>query len=136
MSNADNILYNDYSIKLGKAIIWSNKITTDNNSKFLGLLKYLFQSKANTKNTSQIVHSSTAVLIFDANGIILNANDTFLSITKYTLPDLEGQHYDNLVNKQHKDSLEYKSFWKNLQQGTCSNNTIQIITKDNQKFGC
>ena len=90
----------------------------------------LFNLESNPKQNYQILNGCFAILEFDINGIILNANNTFLSITKYSMAELKGQHYDNLIAERHKNSLEYQQFWENLRQGKYLNTEVQLLAKD------
>jgi methyl-accepting chemotaxis protein len=65
----------------------------------------------------EAIGKSLAVIEFDVNGIIQNANDNFLSTLGYTMDEIKGQHHSLFVDPSYKNSHEYKAFWKNLGNG-------------------
>ncbi|MCC9621348.1 PAS domain-containing methyl-accepting chemotaxis protein [Thalassospira sp. MA62] len=71
----------------------------------------LLQSVFDAINTSQ------AVIEFDLNGYILDANANFLEVIGYSLDEIKGKHHSMFVPEDERDSAEYRTFWKNLNQG-------------------
>ena len=60
---------------------------------------------------------SQAVIEFDTKGIVLTANENFLSAIGYRLDEIQGQHHRMFVEPSFASSAEYKLFWNNLSQG-------------------
>ncbi len=60
---------------------------------------------------------SQAVIEFDLDGTILDANENFLRATGYALPDLVGRHHRMLVDPAHADTGAYADFWRRLGAG-------------------
>lgn len=58
-----------------------------------------------------------AVIEFDLDGTILNANPNFLSLTGYTLPEVVGQHHSMFCAPETAGSTAYKEFWEKLARG-------------------
>ncbi|TAD98148.1 MAG: HAMP domain-containing protein [Bacteroidetes bacterium] len=54
---------------------------------------------------------------FDVHGIILYANEAFLSQMKYSLDEIKGKHHRMFVPKDKVDSAEYTNFWNDLRMG-------------------
>jgi methyl-accepting chemotaxis protein len=65
----------------------------------------------------EAIGKSQAVIEFDINGIIQNANDNFLNALGYSMDEIKGQHHSLFVERAYQNSLEYKTFWKNLGNG-------------------
>ncbi|MGO4674083.1 PAS domain S-box protein [Bosea sp. 2YAB26] len=42
------------------------------------------------------INRSQAVIEFDLNGMILNANENFLNVLGYTLDEIRGQHHPHV----------------------------------------
>lgn len=63
------------------------------------------------------ISKSKAVIEFDVDGNILVANDNFLSVMGYTLPEIVGKHHSMFVDVQEKQSQEYRAFWQALKRG-------------------
>jgi methyl-accepting chemotaxis protein len=73
----------------------------------------------NTDYASQIsaIHKCMAVIEFDPQGNILNANDNFLQVTGYDRSELVGQHHRKFVDPAYANSAEYRDFWVALAKG-------------------
>ncbi len=63
------------------------------------------------------MNRSQAVIHFDLDGTILDANDNFLSAMGYSLDEIKGRKHGMFVEKDHAASTEYRQFWKNLAEG-------------------
>ena len=51
-----------------------------------------------------------AVIEFDINGIVLRANDNFLSVVNYQSDDIVGKHHRIFVEESYANSHDYKNF--------------------------
>jgi methyl-accepting chemotaxis protein len=60
---------------------------------------------------------STAVIEFDLNGNVLNANDRFLSGMGYSLAQIKGKHHRTFCAPEEYNSPEYQNFWRRLNNG-------------------
>ena len=60
---------------------------------------------------------STAVIEFDLNGNVLNANERFLSGMGYSLAQIKGKHHRMFCEPQEYNSAEYANFWRRLNNG-------------------
>jgi methyl-accepting chemotaxis protein len=60
---------------------------------------------------------STAVIEFDLNGNVLNANDRFLSGMGYSLAQIKGKHHRMFCTPEEYNSAEYQNFWRRLNNG-------------------
>jgi methyl-accepting chemotaxis protein len=58
-----------------------------------------------------------AVIEFSLDGVILNANDNFLSTFGYELGELVGQHHRVFCDREYAASAEYARFWEHLGSG-------------------
>jgi len=63
------------------------------------------------------INKAQAVIEFDLAGIVLAANDNFLSALGYTLDEIKGRHHSMFVDPAFRESAEYKQFWRNLNEG-------------------
>src|SRR5262249_52075303 len=63
------------------------------------------------------IDKSQAVIEFELNGVIRNANENFLRTVGYTMDEIRGQHHRIFVDPAEADSAEYQSFWQKLGQG-------------------
>jgi methyl-accepting chemotaxis protein len=58
-----------------------------------------------------------AVIQFDLEGNILDANENFLKTVGYSLAEIKGQHHRMFVDSEYSMSNEYHNFWKSLASG-------------------
>lgn len=64
------------------------------------------------------VNKAQAVIHFNLDGTIIDANENFLKTLGYTLPEVKGQHHSMFVDADYAKSPEYKEFWEKLNAGT------------------
>ncbi len=91
--------------KLIKVVKFASDITERRNER--ALLQSVFEA----------ISSSQAVIEFDLDGNILNANENFLSVMGYSLDEIKGKHHSMFVPKEFRNTSEYRSFWQSLNQG-------------------
>jgi methyl-accepting chemotaxis protein len=60
---------------------------------------------------------STAVIEFDLNGNVLNANDRFLNGMGYSLAQIKGKHHRMFCTPEEYNSVDYQNFWRRLNNG-------------------
>lgn len=87
--------------------------------------------RLNAEMRSQIkaIHRSNAVIEFDLNGLILHANEKFLSLMGFTLPEVVGRHHSIFVSEEYKKSDEYAGFWRTLRNGEFLQGEFQRLAK-------
>lgn len=60
---------------------------------------------------------STAVIEFDLDGHVINANDQFLNAMGYRLEQIRGKHHSLFCTREESDSSAYRDFWACLNRG-------------------
>ncbi len=63
------------------------------------------------------LHRVQAVIEFDLEGTILEANANFLQTLGYTLEEIRGRHHSMFVDPEHVRSTTYRDFWARLGKG-------------------
>ncbi|MFK5073289.1 PAS domain S-box protein, partial [Klebsiella pneumoniae] len=63
------------------------------------------------------LNKSQAVIEFDNNGVIIDANALFLGTLGYTLGEIKGKHHSMFVDPAEVRSDAYKQFWASLNAG-------------------
>ena len=63
------------------------------------------------------IGKAQAVVEFDVNGNVLDANANFLDVMGYELADIKGEHHRMFCEAEYANSLEYKKFWQKLNRG-------------------
>jgi methyl-accepting chemotaxis protein len=66
----------------------------------------------------EAIHKVQAVIAFDLDGTVLEANDNFLAAMGYTRGEVVGQHHSLFVEPGQRDSEAYRAFWAALRNGT------------------
>jgi PAS domain S-box-containing protein len=95
----------------------------DLNGKPFKVVKYATdmteQKLRNADYTGQIaaIRKSQAVITFDMNGTVLDANHHFLNALGYALEEIKGRHHSMFVDETYRQSPEYKEFWAKLNRG-------------------
>ncbi|SFJ76987.1 methyl-accepting chemotaxis sensory transducer with Pas/Pac sensor [Bosea sp. OK403] len=72
---------------------------------------------ANYEGQVAAIRKSQAVIEFDLAGIVLDANETFLSVLGYSLADIKGKHHSMFVDPQARSGEAYTRFWQKLGRG-------------------
>jgi methyl-accepting chemotaxis protein len=60
---------------------------------------------------------SQAVIEFELDGTILDANANFLSALGYTRDEIVGKHHSMFIDAEYRASAEYRRFWTDLAAG-------------------
>lgn len=58
-----------------------------------------------------------AVIEFTLAGEVITANENFLKVLGYSLPEIQGRHHRMFVNPTYAQSAEYQDFWRKLNAG-------------------
>jgi methyl-accepting chemotaxis protein len=65
----------------------------------------------------EAIRKSQAVVEFDMDGLLLDANDNFLAVMGYQLDDVKGEHHRVFCDDDYAASLDYRKFWQKLNRG-------------------
>ena len=60
---------------------------------------------------------SQAVIEFELDGTVITANQNFLTVLGYTLPEIQGRHHRMFVEPAFAAGAEYAQFWERLRRG-------------------
>ncbi|BCB17323.1 methyl-accepting chemotaxis protein [Bosea sp. ANAM02] len=72
---------------------------------------------ANSEAQIAAIRKSQAVIEFNLDGIVLDANENFLNAVGYRLDEIKGQHHRLFIAPEQHQSDEYKRFWAKLGRG-------------------
>lgn len=116
-------------MKNGKDIELQTTTTkkTEINNKSADLI--LSQEALDNRGIVDALNRSYAVISFDMEGRILEANDNFLSVFNYERDEIIGKHHRVLVDKEESSSSRYDAFWANLNKGNFSTGVVKRIGK-------
>lgn len=127
--------------KNGKSVFIqaSYKPLKDENEEIFEILKFaqdITEKKLTTLyNQAQIkaINKSQAIIEFDMNGFILDANENFLEAMGYSLDEIINKHHGIFCDKTYLNSMEYKKFWEKLSKGIFDTGKYLRIGKNNKK---
>lgn len=74
-----------------------------------------------------------AVIEFNLDGTIITANDNFLTVVGYSLEEIQGKHHSMFVESEYANSIEYKQFWKQLNNGEFLSGQFKRINKKGEE---
>ena len=63
------------------------------------------------------ITKSQAIISFELDGTIIEANDAFLNAMGYRLDEIQGRHHSMFVPPEEVSSPEYRRFWRILAEG-------------------
>ncbi len=76
--------------------------------------------KARTAELAGLVDAmqkAQAVVEFDMDGLLVNANENFLGLMGYAIDDVRGEHHRVFCDDDYAASLAYRKFWQKLNRG-------------------
>ncbi len=65
----------------------------------------------------EAIGKSQAVIEFNMDGVVLNANENFLVTLGYSLSDVQGKHHRMFMPSEDRDTAPYREFWAALNRG-------------------
>ncbi len=83
---------------------------------------------ANFEGQIEAIGKAQAVIEFNMDGTIIDANDNFLNAVGYRLEEIKGQHHRMFVEPTFAHSAEYAEFWAKLNRG-------EYETKEYKRLG-
>ncbi|OAH37738.1 methyl-accepting chemotaxis protein [Methylorubrum populi] len=89
------------------------------------------QTRRNAGYEGQItaINRSQAVIHFDLDGTITDANQNFLDTVGYGLDEIRGRHHSLFVDPEEAGSAAYADFWKALAKGTYQAGEFRRLAK-------
>ena len=76
------------------------------------------------------ISRSQAVIEFDLDGTIVEANENFLQALGYSLAEIKGKHHSIFVPTGERDSASYREFWAKLNRGQFEAGQYKRVRKD------
>ncbi|WP_374345648.1 PAS domain S-box protein [Phenylobacterium sp.] len=80
------------------------------------------------------INRAQAVIEFDPQGYVLNANENFLGLAGYSLAEIKGQHHSIFMPDGANKSTEYRQFWRALGEGEVQNGEFRRLGKNGREF--
>ena len=83
-----------------------------------------FEGKMNAASRAQVI------VEFSPDGIVMAANENFLTVSGYALHEVKGQHHRLFCEPAYANSGEYAALWQKLQRGELEAGVYQQRGKD------
>jgi len=77
---------------------------------------------------------SNAVISFNMDGTIIDANENFLKTLGYSLHEVKGKHHRMFVESEYSRSADYRNFWETLNRGEYFVGTYTRVNKNGQEI--
>jgi methyl-accepting chemotaxis protein len=92
------------------------------------------QAAAEGKGQLEAINRVQAVIEFTLAGVILSANDNFLTMLGYRLDEVRGQHHSMFVEPAYRTSDDYRRFWEKLARGEYDAGQYKRVGKNGREF--
>jgi methyl-accepting chemotaxis protein len=77
----------------------------------------------------EALNRSQAVIEFEMDGTIINANENFLKVMGYSLREIQGEHHQMFCDDEYSRTPEYRQFWKALRAGEFQSGEFKRVGK-------
>ena len=74
-----------------------------------------------------------AVIEFEPDGTIVDANQNFLDATGYRLEEIQGQHHGMFCEEAYRHSPQYRQFWEKLNRGEADAGEVRRFGKNRKE---
>lgn len=112
----------------------------DENNKVIKVIKFASDitaqkaQAADTMGQIEAIGKSQAVIEFNLDGTIIDANDNFCQTLGYSIEEIRGRHHSMFAEPEYANSQEYKAFWQNLNQGQFDSGEYKRIGKGGKEI--
>ena len=86
------------------------------------------------RQTLEALKRSQAVVEFELDGTVIDANENFLKAVGYSIADIRGRHHSMFVDAAERDSAEYRAFWDALRRGECKAGEFRRVGKGGREI--
>jgi PAS domain S-box-containing protein len=90
----------------------------------------LIQSEKNLAEVLTAINRTTAVVEFEADGTIIEANQIFLNLMGYEKHEIIGKQHKMFVHNDEVENKEYKKFWEEIGSGKIVGGEYKRVKKD------
>lgn len=91
-------------------------------------------AEADSAGQIAAIHEAQAVIAFDLDGTIREANANFCKATGYREDEIVGRHHRIFVDPAQAAGAEYAAFWRDLAQGIFQAGQFRRIGKDGSEI--
>ena len=80
------------------------------------------------------IGKSQAVISFNLDGTVIDANENFLAAIGYSIDEIRGEHHRLFVDQATRQSSEYEEFWSALRRGEFQAGEFRRVTKKGREL--
>ncbi len=84
--------------------------------------------------TYDALNKVQAIIEFNVDGTIINANENFCSAIGYSLSEIQNKHHRIFCESSYAESLAYRQFWEKLARGESDSGEYKRITKSGKEI--
>lgn len=86
------------------------------------------------KGQIDAIHRSQAVIEFELDGSIINANENFCQAVGYKLDEIIGKHHSIFVEASYRSDPDYRAFWDKLRSGQYHAGEFKRVSKTGEEI--
>lgn len=109
-------LYDDKKQRIGTSVVWTGAKDLENEALI------------------DAINRSQAVIHFELDGTIIEANENFLQTMGYTLSEVQGKHHSMFADAGIRDNKEYQEFWEQLRAGEFQAGQFRRLAKGGREI--
>ncbi len=94
----------------------------------------LIQSEKNLAEVLTAINRTTAVIEFEPDGTIIEANQIFLNLVGHEKNEIIGKQHKIFVHNDEVENKEYKKFWEEIGSGKIVGGEFKRIKKNGEPF--
>lgn len=112
----------------------------DDEGRVLKVVKYATDITANKMQNADFegqiaaIGKSQAVIQFNMDGSIIDANENFLNAMGYSIDDIKGQKHRLFMPADAADSADYRTFWDKLREGEYQSGEFKRVDKNGNEI--
>ncbi|MEE2670467.1 MAG: PAS domain-containing methyl-accepting chemotaxis protein [Bdellovibrionota bacterium] len=96
--------------------------------------KIIRQTESELLGIYDALNRVQAIIEFELDGTIIQANENFLEALGYSLEEIQGQHHRMFCDSEFVNSIEYKQLWNTLRAGNFFAGEFKRFTKDGREI--
>ena len=101
----------------------------DKKGKLIKIVKFASDVTNSIVKTRESFDRVQAVIRFDMQGHIIEANENFLKTMGYSIEEIKGKHHRIFCDDAYANSAEYQQFWDNLRKGELQDGEFTRVAK-------
>jgi len=88
---------------------------------------------ADVRGQMSAIDKAMAIISFQPDGTILEANENFLATVGYSADEIVGEHHRMFVDRKESESREYQQFWSELRAGRFQSGDYRRVGNGNKE---